>query len=187
MALLKITKSNMSGFPTIASRYTDPEGGGAPANVIDGVYENGDPFSVDILLQEPDPSTDPPTLLPITITEFSADINIAGIKIVKKSDDTINISGSPSSIFIDSFYQFIMPDKSLKILPADTKETYLSIVKWSPPSVKYIYDVPYQIKLKYVSTLTGVTIETLTILQDIYWTYPPAVAGFKALLARGTI
>jgi hypothetical protein len=177
----------MSGFPPIASRYVDPEGAGAPANVIDGVYENGDPFSIDITLQELDPLTDPPTPIAIVLTEVSSKINVAGITIVKKSNDTINISGSPSSIFIDSYYQFIMPDKSLKILPVDTKETYLSIVKWSPPSVKQIYDVPYEITLKYVSTLTGNVTETLTILQDIYWSYPPAVAGFKALLAKGTI
>ena len=189
MALLKITKTNVSGFPGIASRYTDPEGAGPPQNVIDGVYEGGDLFSVDIGFTVPIPGPgEEITYEPVTITKLvSAQSDIAGVTFTKV-ENTIRISGSATGVFVDAYYQFIMKDKSLKILPANTQEPYLSIVKWSPPSVKYIYDVPYTIKIKYTSPTTlSETEETITILQDIYWTYPPAVAAFKALLAKGTI
>jgi hypothetical protein len=179
----------MSGFPLIASRYSDPEGAGPPANVIDGVYEGGDLFSVDIGFAVPIPAGEGSvTYEPVTITKIiSMQSDVTGVTFTKVGD-TIRISGSATGVFVDAYYQFIMKDKSLKILPANTQEPYLSIVKWSPPSVKYIYDVPYTIKIKYTSATTpGETEETVTILQDIYWTYPPAVAAFKALLAKGTI
>ena len=179
----------MSGFPGIASRYTDPDGDGPPQNVIDGIYENGDVFSIDIGFAIPIPAGEGSvTYEPVTITKLiSTEADIKGVTFTKVGN-IIRISGSATGVFIDSYYQFIMKDKSLKILPVNTQEPYLSIVKWSPPSVKYIYDVPYRIKIKYTSETTPAeTEETITILQDIYWVYPPAVAGFKALLAKGTI
>lgn len=178
----------MSGFPQIGSRYNDPEGAGAPSNVIDGVYENGDLFSVDVTFRDPVVTGDAIEYRPVVLTEVSTDLNIEGVKIVKKSNDTVTISGSPTSVFVDSYYQFIMKDNSIKILPPNTKEPYLSIVKWSPPSTKYIYDVPYLIKVKYTSEATPtVTQETVTILQDIYWNYTASVNGFKALVKSGAI
>jgi hypothetical protein len=194
LALLKIEKTNKSGFPTVAiqSKYSDPEGAGPPQNVIDGVYEGGDVFSIDIGFLAPVPpiggGEGEPTYEPATITKLvSVESDIAGITFTKVGD-IIRISGSATGVFTDSYYQFIMKDKSLKILPVDTEEPYLSIVKWSPPSIKQKLDVPYNIKIKYTSTsILTETEETVTILQDIYWSYPPAVAGFKALLAKGTI
>jgi hypothetical protein len=80
-----------------------------------------------------------------------------------------------------------MKDKSLKILPADTSESVLSIVRWSPPSTKVLYDVPYVINFKYTSLNEGEISSTITILQDIYWAYGPALAGFRNAIAKGVI
>jgi len=195
LAQLKITQNNLSGFPQIASRYNDPEGAGAPPNVIGGVYENGDAFSVDIGFTVPilgggggDGGGDSVIYEPATITKLvSAQSDIKGVMFTKVGD-TIRISGSATGVFVDSYYQFIMKDKSIKILPPNTEEPHLAIVKWSPPSTKYIYDVPYNIKIKYTSanTLTE-TEETVTILQDIYWNYTASVNGFKTLVKTGAI
>jgi hypothetical protein len=185
---LNIVKSNPSGFPGIVTRYNDPEGGsGVPANVLEPVYENGEAFSVDIQLRSPVTTTEGVTYNVVTITELvSSIINIDGIRVTQKSSDTLNITGSPSNVFVDAYYEFIMKDRSIKRLPANTTEDFLSIVRWSPPSTKLLEDVPYKIKLKYkVLPDTTINEETLTILQDVYWDRATSTASFRKFVARG--
>jgi hypothetical protein len=187
---LRIVKSNASGFPVpaIPSRYNDPEGTGAPVNTLEGVYENGSTFSVDIAIQEEVIVESSIAYIDVPVTSVTASNLPSGIT-VSKFTDKIRISGSPFSVFTDSFYQFVMKDRSLKILPVDTTEPVLAIVRWSPPSTKIAYDVPYTINLKYMSSgVSSVEVsETITILQDIYWNYGVAVTGFRNALAKGTI
>lgn len=187
MEPLNIVKSNESGFPGLATRYTDPEGGsGVPANVLQPVYESGDFFSVDVQLRSPVTSTETVTYLAVEITELTPSVNVEGIKVSLISTDTLRISGSPSSVFVDAYYEFIMKDKSIKKLPANTTEDFLSIIRWSPPSIKLLEDVPYNIKLKYkVVGDTVVNEETLTVLQDIYWSYSTSISNFRSFVSRG--
>lgn len=176
----------MLGFPGIQTRHVDPEGYGMPNTMLDAVYENGDYFSVDVTFRSPTTVQDGITYSPIIITELSGQTNIDGITVVKKSDDTITISGSPSNVFTDAFYEFKMKDGSIKKLPANTEEAYLSITRWSPPSTKILEDVPYSISLKYkVQGDTAVNEETVTLLQDIYWNYTLSMRSFKTFLSKG--
>lgn len=184
---LRIVKSNSSGFPVpaIPSRYNDVEGIGAPVNTLEGVYENGPAFSVDITIQEEVIDESSIAYVDVPVIEATA-VNLPSGITINRYADKIRISGSPFNVFTDSFYQFVMKDRSLKILPADTTEPVLSLVRWSPPSTKVLYDVPYIINFKYMSN--GVQMSnTVTILQDIYWKYDVAVQGFRNALAKGTI
>lgn len=183
---IKIVKSNASGFPipAIPSRYNDIEGATTPVNVLEGVYENASAFSVDITIQEEDLSGELPVYIDVPVTQVISSNPPFGITISKQGSN-IRISGSPSKIFTDSFYQFVMQDKSVKILPADNTESTLKLIRWSPPSTKIAYDVPYVINFKYSSN--GIEIpETITILQDIYWDYGVAITEFRNVLAKET-
>jgi len=184
---IKIVKSNASGFPVpaIPSRYNDTEGVTAPVNVLEGVYENAGAFSVDITIQEEDLSGEVPVYVNVPVTQVISSNPPFGITISKQGSN-IRISGSPSKIFTDSFYQFAMKDRSIKILPANTTEPTFGLIRWSPPSTKIAYDVPYVINFKYSSN--GIEIpETITILQDIYWDYGVAITEFSNVLAKETL
>jgi hypothetical protein len=188
LALIKIVKSNGSGFPipAIPSRYNDVEGAGAPVNVLEGVYEDGGQFSIDIGIQFGIAAGEEITYSDVPVTSIVNNNAPSGISI-RKNGDKIRISGSPTRVFTDSFYQFLMKDKTLKVLPNDTTEPILAVVRWSPPSTKILYDVPYVITFKYMNNLNQEEQETITILQDVYWNYIPALQGFAAALAKGTL
>lgn len=183
--------SNESGFPGIDENSVI-------GNRIKAVYEYGATFSVDVhFWEESVDELNAITIIPITITEFTFSPYDTNIKCVKKNSDTLTISGSIGQTFKDAYYNFIMPDKSVKTLPMDTKEKYLALVKWSPPSTKRD-DVTHLLTIAYKytpTTATGTTLipteqsitETKTFVQGIYWSYPIAVGQFQSVLSKGTI
>ena len=182
---LSFTRLNESGFPGIVELTNDPEGGStAPPSRLKAVYENGDVFSVDLNFKDYTymGELDPPIITSVVIDIVSFLPQVKGITCVKISSDTVRISGSAQSAFTDSFYQFIMRDKTLKILPADTTEDYLAIVRWSPPSIKSV-DTISTLKLRVDNSIE----ETISISQLVQWYYPLAVQGFKNALAKGKI
>ena len=185
---LRIVKSNASGFPVpaIPSRYNDIEGAGMPANALEGAYEDGGQFSIDIGIQLGIGIGEEIIYSDVPVTSIVNSNAPSGISI-SKNGDKIRISGSPTQVFTDSFYQFVMKDNTLKVLPSNTTEPILAVVRWSPPSTKILYDVPYVISFKYMNNLNQQEQETITILQDVYWNYIPALQGFAATLAKGTI
>jgi hypothetical protein len=185
---LRIVKSNAVGFPVpaIPSRYNDIEGTGLPANALEGAYEDGGQFSIDIGIQLGIGIGEEITYSDVPVTSIVNTNAPSGISI-SKNGDKIRISGSPTQVFTDSFYQFVMKDNTLKVLPSNTTEPILAVVRWSPPSTKILYDVPYVITFKYMNNLNQQEQETITILQDVYWNYIPALQGFAVALAKGTI
>lgn len=186
---LKFNKQNEVGFPGITETTNDPEGGSAaPPNRIKAVYEYGGSFSVELKFIEY--SVDPILLTaiesPVVISQFAFTPYDSGIKCEKLSDDTLKISGDLGMIFTDSVYNFIMPNRTIKALPANTTEKFLTITSWTPPSQK-IRDIAHQLSVTYTSTGVTTTTESITINQEIHWRYSTAVAGFRALLAKGSI
>lgn len=183
--------SNESGFPGINE---NPISG----NRIRAAYEYGAAFSIDVhFWEESVDETGAITILPITLTEFTFTPYDTNLKCVKVNSDTLTISGSIGQTFKDAYYNFIMPDKSVKTLPMDTKEKYLALVKWSPPNKKQD-DVTHSLTItyKYTPNATSGSIltpteqivtETKTFVQGIYWSYPIAVGQFQQLLAKGVI
>lgn len=182
---------NESGFPGINE---NPITG----NRIRAVYEYGASFSVDVhFWEESVDELGAVTTIPITITEFAFTPYDTNMKCTKKNSDTLTISGSIGQTFKDAYYNFIMPDKSVKTLPMDTKEKYLALVKWSPPSKKQD-DVSHSLAITYKytpSVAVGSTInlgeqivtETKTFVQGIYWNYYIATDQFRTLVSKGII
>lgn len=177
------------GFPGIVETTNDPEGGSvAPPNRIKAVYEYGGVFSVELKFIEY--SVDPMLLTsiesPVVISAFTFTPYDSGVKCEKLSDDTLKISGDLGIIFTDSVYNFIMPDRTIKTLPANTSEQFLTITSWTPPNEK-VRDIAHQLSVTYTSSDVPATTESITISQEIHWKYSTAVAGFRALVAKGTI
>lgn len=182
---------NESGFPGI-DEYA------ITGNRIRATYEYGAAFSVDVhFWEESVDELGAITKIPITITEFGFTPYDSSMKCVKKNTDTLTISGSIGLTFKDAYYNFIMPDNSIKTLPMDTKEKYLALVKWSPPSKKQ-EDVIHSLTITYKytpSVTTGSLLnpteqtvtETKTFVQGIYWNYDIAVGQFQNALSKGTI
>ena len=176
---LSISRLNEVGFPGIVELTNDPEGGdAAPVSRIKAIYEYGDPFSVDFKFEDRVIlEGSPDVITPAIIEIVSTNLPVSGISVVKIA-----------SVFTDSYYEFIMKDKSIKILPPNTTEEFLSIITWSPPLTKFI-DTTYVLNLN-VALSTTPTIQTLEVLnlsQGVYWYYPTAVQAFRTLLSKGTI
>lgn len=182
---------NESGFPGINENAIS-------GNRIRAAYEYGAAFSVDVhFWEESVDELGAITIIPITITEFIFAPYDTNIKCVKKNSDTLTISGSIGQTFKDAYYNFIMPDKSVKTLPMDTEEKYLALVKWSPPNKKQ-EDVTHSLAITYKYTPTTqvgsvlnpgeqIVNETKTFVQGVYWNYYIATDQFRGLVSKGSI
>lgn len=175
---LSISKSNESGFPGVYE-YNDI----SDEYTIKAVYEGSGAFSVDIQFTAVDSGI-------ATIELLSAVSTLQNTTITQISPNTLRLSGNASNVFTDAYYQFIMPDKSLKILKADTKEAYLSLIRWAPPAIKILHATH---TITYLASQTGEfgelieTTETVIFSQDVFWQWRYALQQFNTLLSKGTI
>lgn len=193
---INITLSNPVGFPGLTQN--DPSNP-LVQTILPPVYEYGNTFSIDanftyVPTGEEDPYIDIELDYISVSTTLSATSTLTVQQIGPKS---LRISGRAIDIFTDAFYQFIMPDNSLKILPPDTTELFLALVRYSPPGVKrktVTHTVNYD--LTYIPNPSGggggggteLTINSTTAFtQDIVWNYNIAVQQFNAVLAKGVI
>lgn len=190
---INITLSNPVGFPGLAQN--DPSNP-LVQTILPSVYEYGNIFSIDanftyVPTGEEDPYIDIELDYISVSTTLSATSTLTVQQVGPKS---LRISGRAIDIFTDAFYQFIMPDNSLKILPPDTTEFFLALVRYSPPGIKrktvthtVNYDITYQPNPS-DPLATGQTINNTTAFtQDIVWNYNIAVQQFNAVLAKGVI
>ena len=162
----------------------------ALANIIPSVVE-GVAWSIDIEFY--DETVDTATTL-VTRTNASSvtttyDFSEFGITMTKPNAYTVRLTGPASNVFPNTYYQFRMPDGSLKVLPPDTTETFVGLVKYnmpSPTSTSKSYDFVVTIPANntLVPPLLTYT-QTVTMTQNFYWTFETAVANVKALVARG--
>jgi len=173
---LSITKSSESGFPDVYE--ADP----AELQLkIKAVYEYGGPFSVNLIFVNT-------PAVSVQLISFTSTLN--GTNVVQSGVNSFTLSGSAINLFNDAYYQFIMPDKTLKILKADTTETYLSLIKWEPPSVKMLtatHSITYLVTPLVPSAEELPYTTTSTFTQDIFWQWRIAIAQFRTVLAKGTI
>lgn len=173
---LSITKSNEVGFPDVYE-YNDV----ITPYTIKSVYEGGGVFSVDITFSGISPAV-------TTVSLISFESTLEGTNVTQVTPDTFRLSGNALNVFTDAYYQFIMPDKTLKILRADTTEEYLSLVRWEPPSVKIfnaVHSITYLVTTTDLIELGGIT--TSVFNQDVFWQWRYALQQFSDLLAKGTI
>lgn len=192
--MINISLTNAIGFPGLSQNN--------PANplvqtILPSIYEYGNSFSIDaVFTYVPETmsegSEDPYSDIELTYKGYTTEIDTVVSQINTK---TFRISGRAIDVFLDAFYQFLMPDNTLKILPADTTETFLALTRYNPPSIKrktVTHTINYD--LKYIANpLASSTTQPMTInnnivfTQDVVWNYDIAVTQFQNVLAKGVI
>jgi hypothetical protein len=123
------------------------------------------------------------TLTSAALLDYSVDCD--GFTGAQQGNDII-VSGTPFNVF-DSVYRFIMPDGSIKALPADTTEDFVSIVEWSPPTIK-VRELSHKFSIiaNYVEDgVSRTRVMTLVMPQTIRWNFTTAVNSFQQLVANG--
>lgn len=134
--------------------------------------------------------TDPATLLETeALIELISYEGPSGFTAAETSTNSITISGVAQQVFIDAYYQFIMKDGTVQVLPANTEEPFAALISWSPPATKQT-SITHTLKLliKANPLIGGTdTEETFILEQEIYWKYGPALQTFQNLLSRGTL
>ena len=199
---LKITKSNETGFGTVAGdelgRLVAVEGQPDPTtNYLKTVYE-GSPFSVDIDFQGEyvDEITLALTYQNAVSVTVNTDVSVMGLTVTPLTTHSIRISGSQINAFPGTYYQFLMPDYTLKVLPPDTTEPYLTLVKYHmPPVTTILKDIQMTVVIPPAPVTGGTggtggtgsnTTVQVTMQQYVHWVYASAQAAVKAAVARGS-
>lgn len=197
-----ITQVNPVGFPAglPSDISSDPE----LQTTLKSVFEYGDDFSVDLQYayipaegesSESGESTTEDPVTDIELSELTFSGNPNGVKAELINPKLIRISGKAIDVFLDAFYQFLMPDNTLKVLPANTQEKFLALVRYEPPSItvkSFNYSLNY--KLTYIvgqtsssSTEPSAINTSNTIKQDVYWSFSIAVTELQRLVSKGVI
>jgi len=191
--MLRITQSNLSGNFIGQSFYNDATELELPY-YIPTVYEGG-AFSVDITFEGKYADAGSGgagatfTYLPATAVSVTTNISAFGLSFTKPSANVVRITGPYSNVFANTYYRFVMPDLSLKVLPPDTTETFLALERYQMPSPTYtMKDIVFSVTIPADPTLGGSpTTETATMHQYVHWVYQTAVTNVQNLVAKGTV
>ena len=190
--MLRITQSNLSGLGSIGQSYFNDVTGTEIPYYIPTVYEGG-AFSVDITFEGKYTSGTGAgatfTYLPATSVSVTTNISVFGLSFTKPSAHVVRITGPYSNVFTNTYYRFVMPDLSLKVLPPNTTETFLALEKYQMPSPTYILkDISFSVTIPPDPIEGGSpTTETATMHQYVHWVYQTAVTNVQNLVAEGTV
>jgi len=179
---LSIAKSSESGFPDVYEADSSDT-----QLKIKAVYEGGGPFSVNLTFAPVPVQGSSSSTVTTTLISFTSTLD--GTSVVQNGSNSFTLSGAAANVFTDAYYQFIMPDKTLKILKADTTEKYLSLIRWEPPSIK-ILTATHSITYLVTPSALGEDLPYTTtsiFTQDVFWQWRTAIAQFGTVLAKGTI
>ena len=189
---VKVTQLNPSGFGAVAG---DPlaaiteDGSTAYSNFIPTVYEAAT-FSIDLQFQGSYASAaEPPviTLENATAVTLTTNLAINGLVATKPNVYTYRISGAYANAFTNSYYQFIMQDYSLKVLPPTTTEDWIALIRYQMPSPTSIQkDILFTVTIPPDPLLGGApTTETVTMSQWVFWNFASARASVINLVSEG--
>lgn len=157
-----------------------------PPPSLNGKYE-GNVFNATINVTITMPSNEfgpigVATLNSIDLLNYSVDCD--GFS-ATKSGNSIQLTGKPINVFGQNF-AFLMPDLTVKVLDPDTKENFVSLVKWSPPNIK-VKTISHQFSviINYTEDGTSRTsVVTLVMPQTIRWDFGLGVQSFQQVLAK---
>lgn len=169
-----------------------------PVTYLPSAYEAVDNFTIDIVFEGK--YLIPGTVDPITglmgadtyqyanATNVTSTYNWAskGITFSKPNAYTVRLTGPAPSVFVDQFYEFVMPDYTIKRMNPNTTEPFLSLSHYSMPNptlVMLSYPFVVTIPTTYGSGVN--TNENITMNQWFYWKYQVAVANVANLRSRG--
>lgn len=189
---VKVTQLNPSGFGAVAG---DPlaavteDGSTAFSNFIPTVYEAAG-FSIDLQFEGSYASeADPPEITYQNATAVSLTTNVAinGLVATKPNAYTYRLSGAWANAFTNSYYQFIMQDYSLKVLPPTTTEDWISLIRYQMPSPTSIQkDIVFSVTIPADPILGGApTTENVTMSQWVFWNFASARASVINLVSLG--
>lgn len=152
-------------------------------------YDGIGTFSADIRYYEKLTSNPEDPVVYKEIEVESYDAPFQGFTTTQVDSTTIRISGTATNVIAGSLGQFtyLMPDKSIQILPANTTEEYDAVVAWSPPTVRMqVKTHTLNVKVK-----NGVVIPTynaiLVATQEIYWYRQFGISAFQLALSKGKL
>lgn len=148
------------------------------------VYENSGIFTAELSYETEAMPGGPLTPSVFTLVSYTAPFN--GFVASQKDANTIRITGTATQVFDGSTYDFLMPDNTVQTLSMNTDADFLTLVKWSPPAIKYKV-VTHTITATFVDPFVGPFTATFNIEQDVYWRLAPALQAFRSLLARGKL
>lgn len=112
---------------------------------------------------------------------------VIGLSVSQFDLQTLQISGTIANVIQGGEFTFLMPDKSIQILPPDTPLVYDTLISWSPPSVKMITIThTLQVTIKKTPSTSNYT-QTFTATQEVYWKYEYGLQSFQQALAKGRL
>ena len=189
---VKVTQLNPSGFGAVAG---DPlaaiaeDGSTAYSNFIPTVYEAAS-FSIDLQFEGSYASAaDPPeiTLVNATAVTLTTNVAINGLVATKPNVYTYRLSGAWANAFTNSYYQFIMQDYSLKVLPPTTTEDWIALIRYQMPSPTSIQkDLVFSVTIPPDPLVGGAaTTQNVTMSQWVFWNFASARASVINLVGTG--
>lgn len=150
------------------------------------VYDGGGIFSTDIqYFEETTQESVKGEIQEIELLSYNQPVS--GLNIFQKDVNTITISGIAQNVIQGGSYKFLMPDKTIQILPADTTLQYDALVRWSPPPIKMV-QVNHIIEVMIKKTPSSANYnQTLSVTQEIYWRLQYGLQAFQSALAKGRL
>lgn len=188
---VRFTQSNASGFVAVAGdalAAVTEDGSTAYANYIPTAWE-GDAYSIDLQFfgAYADPMGGAATLLAATNVTTTFTGSQYGMTITKLNASTYRILGPVSNAFPSAYYRFTMLDGSVKVLPPNTTEPFLSLAQYKMPTESVIeLEYPFSVTIPADPVLgTPPATESFSVKQYIHWRFASAVANVQAIVARG--
>lgn len=172
------------------------------SNIIGKAPLSLDPYGDDFEVQ--------PTIIPTAVMKrfFSCDISFSflgseglleiqsinfpsttsvGQTIQKISTNTIRLSGSSPNVSTDSFYEFLLPNNTIKVLPANNNQQG-RLIQYSPPSSREV-ETTFTCNFTLLPIILGTpALETVTFSQTFsqyyVWDYSPDIESVISLTRR---
>lgn len=173
----------------------DTGGGGSPPEADpeeDGLYLP-DAFEgifffaeIEFLFEETivDPETQEETSIITTPFAVESDFDFANFGLtftkVDDSDNIVRIEGGAINVFLDQFYEFVLPDLSTAVLPPNTDVDFFSLIKYQKPGSNTTL---FEYKFKVYENANSFI--EVSVFQTIIWRFDSAAANIDAIVARG--
>jgi hypothetical protein len=176
--IINILETGGGGSPPIS----DPTEGGL---YLPDAYETL-PFYAIAEFQFQEITVDPETLEEtITLSnpsDVTSDFNFSqyGMTLTKINAYTVRIDGPVVDAFPSQYYQFVLPDLTTPILPFNTEEEFLSLIRYQMPSSVTIL---LEYAFKVYSSPSNFTVAPVN--QWINWLFQSAVNNIDALIIKG--
>lgn len=125
------------------------------------------------------------------VTLVTAPFSETGITLSRVNSTTYRVSGTISPA-VGEYFEFLMRDKTYKVLPVNTNEDWVAVVKWNPASQPWesLKTYTFSVKYTYVSgdtNMGGDTTELITVNQYAYWFWEPSLQSLQRLVSEGDL